>query len=329
MCVRVPSARCSFIGLLAAVTASYVARPALAAYRNCGRDGHPALQILRSGGPLDAGGRASTSYLVWLNSRAKLLIDVGAGSAVTFARAGADVRDLDAILLSHIHPDRVADLPQLLWSAHVVGRPRPLVVAGPAGKGVFPGIDEFLGRLFGPRGAFAFMKNIMNSKEPFHLRIVPIEITRFEAIPVLRLDGITISAYPVEHGEAPTVAYRLDGSSFSIVFAGDQNGVTPGFVTFAENADLLVLHTALSPEAAEHPFAKVIGLPQTLASVAAKAHVRRVLLAHLMGFPPDDPEEADFSLSNPAALVASVKSVFRGEVSLASDGECIKLPSLP
>ena len=294
---------------------------------NCGHDGRPALQILGSGAPLDAGGRASASYLVWLDSRPRLLIDVGAGAAVNFARAGADVRDLDAVLISHIHPDHVSDLPALLWSADVVERSRPLLVAGPAGRGGFPGIDRYLERLFGPQGAYPFMDDILNRSTAFHLRITPIAVSRFEAIPLTTLDGVRISAFPVEHGKTPTVAYRLNGPGFSIVFAADQTGATPGFAAFASNADVLVLHTALSPNAVK--FTGVIGLPQDLGRLAARAHARRVVLAHLMGFPRGDPHEASFSLHNLAALKAAVESVFPGEVTLAADGECIALELSP
>lgn len=290
---------------------------------SCGHDGRPALQILGSGAPLDAGARASASYLVWLNSRPRLLIDVGAGAAVNFAHAGADVRDLDAVLISHIHPDHVSDLPALLWSADVVGRSRPLLVAGPEGGSEFPAIGQYLERLFGPRGAYPFMNGIMKSDAVFHLRVMPIAVDRFEAIPLTTLDGVRISAFPVEHGKAPTVAYRLDGAGFSIVFAADQTGATPGFAAFASNVDVLVLHAALSPHAVK--FASVIGLPQNLGQLAARAHAKSAVLSHLMGFPQGDPREASFSLHNPAALKASIESVFPGRVTLAADGECIAL----
>jgi ribonuclease BN (tRNA processing enzyme) len=290
---------------------------------NCGRDGRPALQILGSGAPLDTGGRASASYLVWLDSHPRLLIDVGAGAAVNFARAGADIRDLDAVLISHIHPDHVSDLPALLWGADVVERARPLLIAGPAGKGEFPGISQYLERLFGPQGAYPFMDDIMKSNAAFHLLAMPIAVGRFQRMPLTNVDGVRISAYPVEHGKAPTVAYRLDGAGFSIVFAADQTGATPGFAGFAANADVLVLHTALSPHAVT--FASVIGLPRNLGELAAKAHAKSVVLSHLMGFPPGDPREAAFSLHDPAALKATIESVFPGRVTLAADGECITL----
>lgn len=290
---------------------------------NCGRDGRPALQILGSGAPLDAGGRASASYLVWLESRPRLLIDVGAGSVVNFARAGADVRDLDAVLISHLHPDHVSDLPALLWSADVVERSRSLLVAGPEGRGEFPAIGQYLERLFGPEGAYPFMNDILESNSAFHLRIMPVAVNRFAAIPLTTLDAVRISAFPVQHGQAPTLAYRLDGAGFSVVFAADQTGATPGFAAFASNADVLVLHTALSPHAVK--FASVIGLPQNLGKLAARAHARRVILAHLMDFPRGDPREASFSLHSPTALEAAIGSAFPGRITLAADGECVAL----
>ena len=146
-------------------------------------------------------------------------------------------------------------------------------------------------------------------------------------MPVVKLRDVTISAYAVSHGKAPTLAYRIDGADFSVVFAGDQRGTDPGFSAFARNADILVLHTALGPAAAAHSFARVIGLPQQLAKLAAEAGAKRVVLSHLMGLPAGRRSATDFSLADRAALVGAVRSAYRGEVSVAFDLECLALGS--
>src|SRR5262249_21718813 len=139
------------------------------------------------------------------------------------------------------------------------------------------------------------------------------------------IDGAQISAYPVPHGRAPSLAFRIDGPGFSVVFASDQGGTDAGFASFARNADVLVLHTALSPRAVGHPFAKVIGLPQTLGRLAKKAGAKRVLLTNLMAFPKTPPSASSFSLWDADAVFPSVRPTFGGEVQRAFDPECIPL----
>jgi ribonuclease BN (tRNA processing enzyme) len=293
----------------------------------CRTGTRPALQVLGSSGPLNAEGRASTSYLLWLGGRPAIIIDTGAGSTANLARAGANPLDLDAILLSHLHPDHVADLPGLLWDEAILNRNRPLLIAGPAGNDAFPGTKVFLERLFGAEGAFPVLQTVLEPASAFHLNIKVINIAPVRSTGVAALDGIEITAYPVPHGKAPSIAYRLDGSDFSAVLGSDQSATDPAFASFARNADVLVLHVALSPRAAGHPFAKSIGLPQTLGKLAAGAGVKRVVLSHLMGFPNTDPAASNFSLANPQEVLGAVRSVYGGEVSLASDLECITFDS--
>jgi ribonuclease Z len=290
----------------------------------CGATSEIALQVLGSGGPLNSGGRASSSYLIWLHGHPTIIVDMGVGSAVNLARTGASPRDIDAILLSHLHPDHVSDLAGFLWSAQVLERARPLIVVGPAGNAYFPDIKSFLNRLFGADGAFPVMQKLLGSDAKFHLDVRTINAKPFQSIAALQIGGAKISAYPVSHGHAPSLAFRIESAGISIVFAGDQNGQDSNFASFAKDADVLVLHTALSPIAEHHAFADVIGLPHRLGRLAADANAKNVILSHLMGFPSDDVSAADFSLSAPDALLGAIREVYRGELSLATDLQCIQ-----
>ena len=291
---------------------------------SCSKTAQIAFQVLGSGGPVNGGGRASSSYLVWLEGRPAILIDMGVGSTVNLARTGANARDIDAILLSHLHPDHVSDLSGFLWSAQVLERSRPLTIIGPDGNDYFPDTKSFVKRLVAADGAFPFMKELLDSDAKFHLDIQNIETKTRQPIAVLQIGGAKISAYPVSHGRAPSLAFRVESSGVRTVFAGDQDGLDPNFPTFAKDADILILHTALSPRAEHHPFSRVIGLPYRLGKMAADANAKRVVLSHLMGFPADDVSAADFSLSAPNALIRAIREVYPGKISLATDLECIE-----
>ena len=93
--------------------------------------GNPvAVQVLGSGAPGFVKDRANTSYLLWVGSQAKILVDAGGGAYVRFGQAQAKFSDLSMILVSHLHPDHSSDLPGVLWSGRNT-RNDMLPIAGP------------------------------------------------------------------------------------------------------------------------------------------------------------------------------------------------------
>ena len=93
-------------------------------------------------------GRASSSYVLWVDGRSRLMVDAGGGSFLRFGESGAQLADLDLLALSHFHPDHVSDLPAILWGDRL--RQEPLRIAGPSGNEAVPALNLFLSRLFDP-----------------------------------------------------------------------------------------------------------------------------------------------------------------------------------
>ena len=75
------------------------------------------LQVLGLGGPEDQDKIASSSYLIWIDGKARILIDAGGGSALRFGQSEAQIATLDAVLFSHLHVDHSADFPALIKSS--------------------------------------------------------------------------------------------------------------------------------------------------------------------------------------------------------------------
>ena len=73
--------------------------------QTCGGQG-VAVQVLGSGGPELQDKRASSSYLVWQDGQARVLVDAGGGSALRFGESGANMSQLDVILFTHFHVDQ-------------------------------------------------------------------------------------------------------------------------------------------------------------------------------------------------------------------------------
>ena len=55
------------------------------------------LQVLGSGGPIADDDRASSGYLVWVDGKARVMVDAGTGSVLRFGEAGAKFEDLDFV----------------------------------------------------------------------------------------------------------------------------------------------------------------------------------------------------------------------------------------
>lgn len=139
---------------------------------SCGKSG-VWLQVLGSGGPeILQGGRASTSYIVWLDGKARLLVDAGGGSALNFSKAKAKFEDLDAIVLSHLHVDHSADLPAFIKASYFGGRAREIPLFGPSGNKLMPSTKAFLASLFAsPNGAYRYLSDFVDVSKTNHYKV--------------------------------------------------------------------------------------------------------------------------------------------------------------
>lgn len=275
-----------------------------------------ALQVLGSGGPVADDGRASSGYVVWIDGRARVLIDAGGGTFLRFGEAGARFADLDFVGLSHFHTDHSADFVALLKSGYFSGRERPLAVAGPGGSSRFPGLNAFLARTLAPgEGAYQYLGGYLDGSGGL-VRLEPQEVDIAEP-GVLRLiddadRDLRVAAMPVPHGIVPAVGFRIDARGRSLVFASDQDGSAPGFADFARNADLLVMHMPI-PEDATGAALELHAKPGRIGAIAADAGAKSLLLSHFMAR----------SLHDLEANVDAVRRGYGGDVIVARDLLCI------
>lgn len=82
------------------------------------RDDGVIVQVLGAGGPEIDDGQGGPSYLVWIDGKARVLIDTGPGSSVAFDKAQAEFADLYAILFTHLHVDHTADFPSFIQGSY-------------------------------------------------------------------------------------------------------------------------------------------------------------------------------------------------------------------
>ncbi len=295
--------------------ASYPAHARDKNIANCGERGQLAVQILGSGGPEVAGGRASSAYLVWWNGGARLMIDAGAGSFLRFGESGAHIEDLWHIGLTHLHVDHSVDLVSFTKAGFFTDRTDALSISGPTAGGVFPAVDVFLRRLFGHDGAYAYLAGALDGSGG-HFRLEPMVVSAAvgEQQSVLKKPEFLLDSIGVRHGPVPSLAYRLTAGATTVAFAGDQDAASPAFWHAVRGADVLIVHLAIADDR-DAVAATLHATPQRLAVAAAQAKVKHLVLAHLM----------KRSLAGIETAIRSIGTHYAGAVSVATDGACVEL----
>jgi ribonuclease BN (tRNA processing enzyme) len=281
--------------------------PSGASAQSC--TGNPiAVQILGSGGPAINRDRASASYLLWVGSAAKILVDMGGGTYLRFGQSQAKLADLAMVAVSHLHPDHVSDLPALLWLSHQT-RKEPLPIVGPSGNEVMPAFPTFLSRLFDEKnGAFQVLGHTVGAAQGngVPLEVSVVDVTKAEPSTVFDRDGMTVTALGIPHSNVPTLAYRVQTRGVSVVFSSDQNGTNPKFTEFAKGADVLVMHLAIAAGATTSP---VHAAPAVVGRIAQDAGVKRLIVSHIGLFDLD-------------AAIADLKKSYSGPLTIGADLQC-------
>ena len=219
----------------------------------------------------------------------RILLDLGSG-AIGVLQRYLDPMDVDAVLLSHLHPDHCMDLCgfYVLRKYHPQGVSDPIPVWGPPGTAermaeayglpADPGMTEEF--LFGayPDGAF--------SVGPFTVEAVPV-------------------AHPV-----PAFALRVTADERVLTYSGD-TGPCEGLELAAKGADLLLAEAGF-PESSRNPAAVHLSGRQA-GEAATRAGVARLVVTHV---PPWDDREA---------ALAAARAAYAGPVELAVTGAAYEI----
>jgi len=278
----------------------------------CPPDDGVVLQVLGSGGPIADDGRASSSYLVWVDGVARVLIDAGSGAFLRFGESGARFEDLDFVGLSHFHTDHSADFPALLKSGSFSRRERPLYVSGPSANGSFPSLKDWLQRMLNAdAGAYAYLSGFLDGTQGQPMLIAK-EVTGETASLVYKNDDLSVEALTVPHGIVPAVAFKVTVNGETLVFASDQNGSKAEFTEFARDASILVMHLVV-PETAEGVASRLHARPSVVGAIGNKAKAGTIVLSHFMAR----------SLKDIDKNVALVRKSYGGRIILAEDRACV------
>jgi ribonuclease BN (tRNA processing enzyme) len=282
-----------------------------ASAQNCGEKG-VAVQVLGSGGPELEDKRASSSYLVWQDGQARVLIDAGGGSALRFGESGAKMSQLDVMLFTHFHVDHSADFPSLMFSSWFEDRNRPLPIYGPDGNKYFPSTVDFVHAFFNNRdGIYRYLSVLLVAQENGGYEVQPHDVTGNPSSAVFQDEHLSAYAARVIHGGVPALGWRIEIGGKAVVFSGDTNGEGDDLVRLAKNADLFIAHNAV-PEGATGVERRLHMPPSVIGQIAQQANVKQLVLSHRMLR----------TLGKEAQTLSEIRKSFSGPVTFANDLDC-------
>ena len=179
-----------------------------------------------------------------------------------------------------------------------------------------PATTDFVYDLFGDKGAYGYLSELLVPKEQGSYKMQPHNVTASSTpLPVFHNESLAASAVRVIHGGVPALAWRIETRGKVIVFSGDTNGEGEGLPRLAMNADLFIAHNAV-PEGATGVERNLHMPPSVIGQIAADAHVKRLVLSHRMLR----------TLGKEAETQAEIRKRYAGPLAFANDLDCFALP---
>ncbi|MCW2879674.1 MAG: hypothetical protein JWQ95_3774 [Sphaerisporangium sp.] len=244
------------------------------------------ITVLGGCGAWPAAGQACSGYLIE-HDGFRLLVDPGYATLPRLLEL-MPAAGLDAVLVSHGHPDHCADLNPLLRARALADDPPPALPVH-----TLPGaLDPILaldrpGMLAGSYELREFAAGSASEVGPFH-----------------------VDTWPLPH-HVPNAGLRLTTGRTSIAYTGD-TGPSPHLYDLARDADLF-LAEATYPETVPAEDAPYLSSALQAGQVAAAAGAGRLVLTHLW---PDTP---------PPQAIAAARTAFDAEISVAQQGMVMHL----
>ena len=252
------------------------------------------LTVLGACGTYPAAGRACSGYLLEADTggeTAKVWVDAGPGTFSNLLRV-ADLPDLAAIWVSHLHVDHVSDLLAANYALRygdLEPPPDPMPV-------------------FGPRGWAEHVRHFLDTgeSEPIQGAFEVHELADGERID---LGPLRLEAFATVHS-VETFGVRASSGGRTVAYSAD-SGPCDALGRLASDADLFVCEAAWAEWPAD--MRPVHLTPPLAGQWAAKARARRLLLTHLRPG------------ADPGAAAARAAEAYGGPVGVATELEVHEL----
>ena len=211
--------------------------------------------VCGSRSPLPSPGRAEACILVEAGDDI-YIFDLGNGSMDNLNQYQVPWPNVKAVLITHMHSDHIADLPDAHLQSWVQGRDSPLTVYGPEGIDlVTQGFEQ------------AYSADYQYRNEHHGDEILPMNVAGFDAIEIVdnqlvpnKTPGLEILPFVVDHFPVNSAfGFKISYKGRTIVISGDT--IHDGSVQkYSKDIDLLI-HSAISIDIVER-MRKVSPMPQ-------------------------------------------------------------------
>lgn len=215
-------------------------------------------------------GSAQSGYLI--EGPGRVLLDCGPG-VLGRLRVHEPWPQLDAIVITHFHPDHFGDLVPWAW-----------------GSRYGPGVRSPKPHLFVPPGGTGVLNDIGACLDAPALFSQAFDISEYSGSEAFFVAGFDVRAIPVPHYAIAAYALRITDGHSVLAYSGDC-GPCDGLAEIAREADLFLCEATLletEPEPRGH-----LTLEEAAAAFEASA-ARRLLLTHR---PSEQPVGEGFELA--------------------------------
>ena len=201
--------------------------------------------VCGSRSPLPSPGRAESCVLVEAGDDI-YIFDLGNGSVNNLTQYQVPWPNVKAVLITHMHSDHMADLPDAHLQSWIQGRTSPLKVYGPEGINLVTKGFEL-----------AYSADYQYRNEHHGDDMLPMSIAGFKAIQIINnqfipndTPGLEILPFVVDHYPVNSAfGFKISYKGRTVVISGDT--IHDGSVQkYSQDADLLV-HSAISIDIVE------------------------------------------------------------------------------
>lgn len=252
--------------------------------------------------------RSSPSTLVHHQGN-YFLVDMGNGTQSRLIEAGVAFHDIETMMFTHHHLDHNEEYMPIAVLAWLQGRRHANLVGPPKTEALHQFLLSFYEKDLEYRARLTG-----SSLEGMFTNV---EVTELEGDNELEINGVQITTTEVPH-TAYTLAYRFDAGDSSIVISGDLS-YSDDLVRLAQDADVLVMDSGgvikkgggtrrPPPIKMGEGFVRAHGTLQEVATMAAKANVKKMALTHLT------PGEVDVE-----ANLREMGKIYSGEIIFGED----------
>jgi ribonuclease BN (tRNA processing enzyme) len=207
------------------------------------------IKLLGTGVGIPQSERSQSSLVI--QNDLPLLIDCGAGTLLRLSEAKIDIRNIDTIILSHLHLDHTLDIMALANARYLLQ---------------LNGLE-----IYGPTGTDLWVRKIQNAYP--YLEKIQFHVQELHPQDSIFLKGLMITTEETIHS-VPALGFRIESDHKAVVYSGDTEP-SPRIAEMAVGADLLI-HECSFPE----PY-KVTNHTTPIKLGCLLRNVHRVVLTHL------------------------------------------------